>query len=134
MFTVGRRHYADPFHGLEETVPEYTMRLHQALPHPKATISYTYDLGASWRHEILLEKVLDEHPLPALECVAGKGGNPIEYYDPDDPRGSGALRRRSHQHAAAHAGHGEVPTRPRVDVHGFASARLDCPARMSTDE
>jgi hypothetical protein len=85
VFTVGRRQYADPFHGLEETVPEYTMRLHQALPHPKATVSYVYDLGATWRHEILLEKVLKDHPLPHPECVASQGDNPIEYYDPDDP-------------------------------------------------
>jgi hypothetical protein len=85
VFTVGHRQYADPFHGLEETVPEHTMRLHQALPHPKATISHTYDLGACWQHEITLEKILDEHPLPRPECVAGKGGDPIEYYDPDDP-------------------------------------------------
>jgi len=84
-FMVGTRQYADPFHGLEETVPEYTMRLHQALPRPKATIAHTYDFGASWQHEITLEKVLDDHPLPRPECVAGKGGDPIEYYDPDDP-------------------------------------------------
>jgi len=84
VFTVGHRDYADPYHGLEETVPEDSMRLHQALPHPKATMSYTYDLGASWRHEILLEKVLDEQ-VRQPECVAGRGDNPIEYYDPDDP-------------------------------------------------
>ncbi len=86
VFTVGRRHYADPFHGLEETVPEYTMRLHQALPRPKATVSYTYDLGATWRHEIVLEKVLEDHPLSHPECVSSQGDNPIEYYDPDDPQ------------------------------------------------
>ncbi|MGH3621557.1 MAG: plasmid pRiA4b ORF-3 family protein, partial [Sciscionella sp.] len=85
LFTVGRRHYADPYHGLEETVPEYSMRLHQALSHPKATMSYTYDLGAGWRHEIVLEKVLREHPLPQPECLTGQGDNPIEHYDPDDP-------------------------------------------------
>jgi hypothetical protein len=85
MFTVGRRHYADPFHRLEETASEDSMRLHQALPQPKATMSYTYDLGATWRHQIVLEKVLDEHPLPHPECLTGQGDNPIEYYDPDDP-------------------------------------------------
>jgi hypothetical protein len=85
VFTVGHRQYADPFHELEETVPEYTMRLHQALPRPKATISQTYDLGACWQHEIMLEKVLNDHPLQRVECVTGEGGDPIEYYDPDDP-------------------------------------------------
>jgi pRiA4b ORF-3-like protein len=85
VFTVGHRHYADPCHGLEETVPEDSMRLHQALSRPKATMSYTYDLGARWRHEIVLERVLDGHPLPQPECLTGQGDNPIEYYDPDDP-------------------------------------------------
>jgi Plasmid pRiA4b ORF-3-like protein len=85
VFTVGHRHYADPCHGLEETVPEYSMRLHQALSRPKATMSYTYDLGARWRHEIVLERVLDGHPLSQPECLTGLGDNPIEYYDPDDP-------------------------------------------------
>ncbi len=85
VFTVGHHQYADPFHGLEEAVPEYTMRLHRALPHPKATISHTYDLGARWQHEIMLEQILHEQDLPQAECVAGKGGDPIEYYDPEDP-------------------------------------------------
>jgi hypothetical protein len=84
-FTVGRRHYADPFHRLEETASEDSKRLHQALPQPKATMSYTYDLGATWRHQIVLEKILDEHSLPHPECLTGQGDNPIEYYDPDDP-------------------------------------------------
>ena len=82
LFTVERRHYADPCHELEETVPECSMRLHQALPHPKATMSYTYDLGASWRHEIVLEKVLGEHPLPQPECLTGQGDNPDYPADP----------------------------------------------------
>jgi hypothetical protein len=102
IFTVGHRHYADSFHSLEETVPEHTMRLHQALPHPKTTISHTYDLGASWKHEIVLEKVLHDHPLPQPECVTGKGDNPIEYYDPDDPEepvpfDAEAINKRLHQ-------------------------------------
>jgi hypothetical protein len=84
VFSVGRRHYADEFHRLEDTRPEHLIRLHQALPEPKTTISYVYDLGDSWRHEILLEKVLDQH-LPHPECTAGRGDNPIEDYNPEFP-------------------------------------------------
>jgi hypothetical protein len=84
-FTVGARRYADAFHGLEETVPEDTMRLHQALTRPKTGMSYIYDFGATWRHEIVLEKVLTDHPLTHPECHTGEGDNPTEYYDPDDP-------------------------------------------------
>ncbi|MFC4854596.1 plasmid pRiA4b ORF-3 family protein [Actinophytocola glycyrrhizae] len=85
VFTVGHRRYADPFHRLEETGDEDAMPLFRALPQRGAKISHTYDMGACWQHEIVLEKVLDDHPLPYPECVAGTGDNPIEYYDPDDP-------------------------------------------------
>jgi hypothetical protein len=85
VFTVGRRRYADPFHRLEETASEDSMPLYRALPRPTAKVSYTYDLGACWEHDIVLETVLDDHPLPHPECIAGQGDNPIEYYDPDDP-------------------------------------------------
>jgi Plasmid pRiA4b ORF-3-like protein len=107
VFTVGHRHYADPGHGLEETVPESSMRLHQALSRPKATMSYTYDLGACWRHEIVLERVLDGHPLSQPECLTGQGDNPIEYYDPDDPEDAvpfdaEAINKLLHKLAAGH--------------------------------
>ncbi|MFL6053122.1 MAG: plasmid pRiA4b ORF-3 family protein [Actinoallomurus sp.] len=84
VFSVGRHRYADEFHRLEGTRPEHLTRLHQALPAPKATISYVYDLGDCWRHEILLERVLDQH-LPHPECTAGQGDNPIEDYNPEFP-------------------------------------------------
>lgn len=84
VFGVGRRSYADEFHGLEGTRPEHLIRLHQALAAPKVTISYVYDLGDSWRHEILVEKVLDQH-LPHPICTAGQGDNPIEDYNPELP-------------------------------------------------
>lgn len=86
IFTVGQREYADPFHQLEETVPEDAMRLHRAFPRPKTAISYIYDLGATWRHEIVLEKVLEDHPMEPPKCIAGKGDNPVEYDDPDFPQ------------------------------------------------
>lgn len=85
LFTVGRRDYADPFHELEETASEDSIRLHQALSQLKATISHTYDFGADWRHQIELEKVLHDHPLPRPQCVGWQGDSPVEYYDPDDP-------------------------------------------------
>lgn len=86
VFTVGHRQYADPYHGLEETASEDSMPLYRVLPSPAAKMTHTYDLGACWRHEIVLEAVLDGHPLPHPECTAGLGDNPIEYYDPDDPQ------------------------------------------------
>jgi hypothetical protein len=85
LFTVGHRRYTDPCYQLEETASEDSLRVHQALPQAKATMSHTYDLGTNWNHEIMLEKVLDDHPLPHPECLTGQGDQPIEYYYPEDP-------------------------------------------------
>ncbi|WP_405140698.1 plasmid pRiA4b ORF-3 family protein [Sphaerisporangium sp. NBC_01403] len=84
VFSTAKRRYADPFHRLEECGDEYTYRINRALPSPHSKITYVYDLGDTWRHEILLEKVRDDevtHPV----CVAGRGDNPIEHYDPEYP-------------------------------------------------
>ncbi|MEV4249540.1 plasmid pRiA4b ORF-3 family protein [Streptosporangium canum] len=83
VFETAKRRYADPFHGLEECGDEYAYRINRALPSPRSKITYIYDLGDCWKHEIVLEKVHDEvtHPV----CVGGKGDNPIEHYDPEYP-------------------------------------------------
>ena len=44
---------------------------------PKAKFSYLYDMGDSWEHQIVLEKITDE-PAPFPQCVAGKGACPPE--------------------------------------------------------
>ncbi|GAA0980306.1 hypothetical protein GCM10009555_046500 [Acrocarpospora macrocephala] len=81
--TVSRR-YADPFHSLDECGDEYGYRLNRALPAPRSKISYTYDLGDCWRHEIMLEKVHSDG-IARPVCVGGRGDNPIEDYNPDYP-------------------------------------------------
>ena len=53
---------------------------------PGGNISYTYDLGACWEHEIALEQTLprdrgQDYPV----CVAYKGDSPVEYWAEDDP-------------------------------------------------
>ncbi|WP_147268317.1 plasmid pRiA4b ORF-3 family protein [Spongiactinospora rosea] len=83
MFKTAKRRYSDPSFGLEECGDEYAYRINRALPSPRSKMTYVYDLGDSWTHEILLEKVCGNvaHPV----CVAGKGDNPIEHYDPEYP-------------------------------------------------
>jgi hypothetical protein len=49
-------------------------------------ITYTYDLGTEWRHEITVEKTLvrdpgQDYPL----CVAFRGDSPVEYWSEEDP-------------------------------------------------
>ncbi|WP_189241013.1 plasmid pRiA4b ORF-3 family protein [Planomonospora parontospora] len=83
LFKTARRRYADPFHGLEECGDEYAYRVNRALPSPRSKVTYVYDLGDCWTHEILLEKVCEEVDRPV--CVGGRGDNPIEHYDPEYP-------------------------------------------------
>jgi hypothetical protein len=49
-------------------------------------ISYAYDLGTCWEHEIQLAQTLpcdqgQDYPV----CVAHKGDSPVEYWCEDDP-------------------------------------------------
>jgi len=53
---------------------------------PGGNISYTYDLGASWEHEIALDQMLARDPDQDYPvCVASKGDSPVEYWSEDDP-------------------------------------------------
>jgi hypothetical protein len=82
-FTVGRRRYGDPYFDFEYDENEITLAT--AFRARKA-ISYTYDFGDDWRHEITLEKVVE----PALNaahpvCVDGRGDAPVEDRGHDEP-------------------------------------------------
>jgi len=91
VFGVGKRQYADVFHGLEATRPEHRMRLDAAFEIAGKKIGYVYDLGAHWAHEIELERILDQ-PAPGVgypRCTGGSGDDPIEYeayeYEGEEP-------------------------------------------------
>jgi hypothetical protein len=48
-------------------------------------ISYTYDLGACWEHQIALEQIVTRDPDQDYPlCVAYKGDSPVEYWSEDD--------------------------------------------------
>jgi hypothetical protein len=80
-FRVGSRNYSDPSFGLEETGEEEDVRVHDAF-HGKITVGYEYDFGASWQHEIALQKVLPLDPTTTYPvCVAFQGESPEEYPD-----------------------------------------------------
>jgi hypothetical protein len=53
--------------------------------HPK--ITYVYDLGDWWQHEITLEKILDpDDALTYPACVTGREEAPVEDWNPDYPQ------------------------------------------------
>jgi hypothetical protein len=87
-FTVGRKEYSDPSFELEalEMSSEYDLRVSHALTPAARKLIYTYDFGAGWRHEIVLEKESDRQPDQAYPvCVAFKGNSPVEYWSEEDP-------------------------------------------------
>lgn len=81
-FTVGRRRYGDPSFDFEYDEDEITLAI--AFRARKA-ISYTYDFGDDWRHEITLEKVVEPAPTTHPVCVDGRGDTPVEDRDNDEP-------------------------------------------------
>ncbi|MGD0560817.1 MAG: plasmid pRiA4b ORF-3 family protein [Streptosporangiaceae bacterium] len=77
--------YSDPSFRLEEARSEYDMRVLAALDAGDGKISYEYDFGTSWNHEIVLQKRVPREPgaiYPA--CVKYSGDSPVEYPDYDD--------------------------------------------------
>ena len=85
VFRAGKKSYSDPFVNLEGTADEGAVRVRDVLT-PGGNISYTYDLGACWEHEIALEQTLARDPDQDYPvCVGYKGDSPVEYWSEDDP-------------------------------------------------
>jgi hypothetical protein len=86
VFTAGGARYSDPFFDLEECSDEAHIRLVKVLPQPGSKITYRYDLGDCWDHEITLEKTLDpDDALTYPVCVTGRGNAPVEDWNPEYP-------------------------------------------------
>jgi hypothetical protein len=86
-FRVRRATYSDPSVPLEETRDEYAMRVLTALNAGGGKITYEYDFGAGWIHEIALQKTVPREPGADYPfCVKYSGDSPVEYpdYDSDE--------------------------------------------------
>ncbi len=89
VFRAGKKQYGDPFVNLEGTADEVAVRVPDVLT-SGGKISYTYDLGACWEHEVALEQMLARDPSQDYPvCVAYKGDSPVEYWSEDDPQERG---------------------------------------------
>jgi hypothetical protein len=76
-FTIGRRVYGDP--GFDMEYDEDKITLAAAFARARKPISYVYDFGDSWQHEIALEKAVESDPATAYPvCVDGRGDAPVE--------------------------------------------------------
>jgi hypothetical protein len=86
IFSVGKKRYSDWFYNLEGTLDEDELRVRDALPSGTKKIMYEYDLGASWQHEITLEKILLREPGRQYPvCLDFAGDSPVEYWSEEDP-------------------------------------------------
>ena len=86
VFQAGKKQYNDPLMDLDAICNEEAIWLRDAMARNAGKISYTYNLGASWEHEIMLEQTLprdggQDYPL----CVAYEGDSLVEYWCEDDP-------------------------------------------------
>lgn len=83
-FSVRDEDYGDPFYS-PDLRDEDNLRLSAAFTPTTKTITYLYDFGASWYHDITREKVLDLDPDATYPvCVTGAGDFPIEYWSEED--------------------------------------------------
>jgi pRiA4b ORF-3-like protein len=86
VFQAGRKRYSDSLMDLDGTRDEEAIRLRDAMSRNSGKISYTYDLGTCWEHEITLEQTLPGDPGQDYPvCVVYKGDSPVEYRREDDP-------------------------------------------------
>ena len=84
VFTADGRRYADPYFGLEECADESRVRLGRLLTRTGDSMSYVYDLGDSWAHQITLERIIDtDNADGAPTCIGGQGDAPVEDWFPD---------------------------------------------------
>ncbi|HEX2974029.1 MAG TPA: plasmid pRiA4b ORF-3 family protein [Tepidisphaeraceae bacterium] len=75
----GGQYYSDPEFGLEEAANETKVRLDEVVGEEKFKFLYEYDMGDSWMHEILVEKISVMEPDTAVpRCLEGKLAGPPE--------------------------------------------------------
>jgi len=87
-FHVGGVHYSDALFDLEETEDEEDARLRDVFPSGGPKVTYVYDFGAEWTHEITRQKTITLDSGQAYPvCVAFGGDSPVEY--PDEDYGDG---------------------------------------------
>jgi hypothetical protein len=93
-FRAGGQFYGVPnpeerFFDLRPTIDDRKVLLSQVIQRPRAKLTYTYDMGDSWEHNVVLEKKLARDPsLRYPVCLAGERSCPPEdcggipgYYD-----------------------------------------------------
>ncbi len=74
---VDRNLWAGDEDSLRDAMDIYEVPLDQVLKAEGDKIMYTYDMGDSWRHTVLLEKICPDSN-PVIACTGGRGACPPE--------------------------------------------------------
>lgn len=88
QFEAGSGRYSDPFFDLGgDEQDEFGVRLRDVFITAAKKIRYEYDFGASWWHEIALERTAERDPdITYPLCIGFSGDSPVEYWSEDDPQ------------------------------------------------
>ncbi|GGN28810.1 hypothetical protein GCM10010109_47310 [Actinoplanes campanulatus] len=88
QFEISGKRYSDPFFDLGgDEQDESGVRLRDVFAGAATKIRYEYDFGASWWHEITLERTTQrDHGITYPLCTGFSGDSPIEYWSEDDPQ------------------------------------------------
>jgi hypothetical protein len=88
QFEIGGKRYSDPFFDLGgDEQDESGVRLRDVFAGVAKKIRYEYDFGASWWHEITLERTTQRDPgIKYPLCTGFSGDSPVEYWSEDDPQ------------------------------------------------
>jgi hypothetical protein len=88
QFEIGGKRYSDPLFDLGgDEQDESGVRLRDVFAGAAKKIRYEYDFGASWWHEITLERTTERDPGVTYPlCTGFSGDSPVEYWSEDDPQ------------------------------------------------
>lgn len=76
-FQVGEERYGQPSPEWDNDVhSETTARLHEVLSGLGDRLSYWYDFGDDWYHDLIVEELAE--PVSTARCLAGRGACPPE--------------------------------------------------------
>jgi hypothetical protein len=78
QFRAGPFRFASGEFELEETVPSDLVTMTDLAALGITDLQYEYDFGASWLHEITVERNLPAGTVTAIVCTAGAGTTPLE--------------------------------------------------------
>lgn len=79
LFDDGRNEYASESFQLDYTISANNVKLNEILKKEKDKVYYLYDMGDSWEHEILPEKILDANEYDQIPlCIKGRRNCPPE--------------------------------------------------------